>query len=506
MRCFKDHVNWATVQRTVYWLGRTFVVALFPWLVGCSLERANLRPSSQAPSNDHPVCVSSLDAPSTPTSGPIEQVSRQAVDEEGPVSEPRLDKAPAQLEVPRRSDDVLFPADKPLSADDLIAIVLKRNPTLEQMRATAQAVQSRYAQVVALEDPMFGIATAPGSAWSNHVDYAARAEVSQKLPYPGKRELRGRVNQAESSAAQRDVDDMRLQLIESTLNAFADYYRTEVTRIVNADNLKILQEFRKNAVARFRNGQVSQQDVLQADLDIARLEERSVTLERTRQVAKARLNTLMHLPPDSHLPAPARPTPLMDHIDIAELRSRALGSRPDLQALANRLAAEEASAELALREYKPDFEVLAAYDGFWQGSNGRPLQWQVGARMNLPVRTERRNAAVAEAQARVAQRRAELARLTDQVNLQVQEGFELVKESEKIILLYEKTLLPAAEANIKEAQSAYVNGKIPFVTLIEAQRSLVGLKDRYNEAISDSLQRRASLSRAVGGTIDPPSN
>jgi hypothetical protein len=45
--------------------------------------------------------------------------------------------------------------------------------------------------------------------------------------------------------------------------------------------------------------------------------------------------------------------------------------------------------------------------------------------------------------------------------------------------------------------------KIPFLTLIEAQRNLVNLRDRYYEALADYFRRRASLERAIGGPLAP---
>ena len=403
------------------------------------------------------------------------------------------------VETPSVSVETLFGESKTLSPARLIEVVVERNPTLDQMRAAALAAQSRYDQVTSLDDPMLGITSAPGSIGSNNAAFANRVELTQKIPFSGKRDLRGQVATAEASAATREVDDSRLQLIESAMNAYADYSFTEQASIVNKENLTILGEIRKNAETKYKNNQAPQQDMLQADVEIARQQERGVTLERMSRVARARLNTLMHLPPDAALPPPDRVFAVTETSNPAELRARALAARPDLKTLADRIAADEASLALALREYKPDVEVLAAYDGFWQGDSGRPLQWQIGAKINLPVRTSRRHGAVAEAQARLAQRRAELARLTDQVNLQVQESYELLQESDKIIRLYDKTLLPAAEANVKEARTSYVNGKVPFLSLAEAQRGLVSLKDRYFEAQADAVRRRATLDRALGG-------
>ena len=92
-------------------------------------------------------------------------------------------------------------------------------------------------------------------------------------------------------------------------------------------------------------------------------------------------------------------------------------------------------------------------------------------------------------------------RQIDQVNFDVQQAIELVRESEQTVDLYQKTILPAAQANIKEAQAAYVTGKIPFLSLIEAQRNLVGLRDRYYEAIAQYHRRFATLERVVGGPL-----
>jgi outer membrane protein TolC len=125
----------------------------------------------------------------------------------------------------------------------------------------------------------------------------------------------------------------------------------------------------------------------------------------------------------------------------------------------------------------------------------------IGVRMNLPVRYARRDAAVAEAKARLAQRQAELARLTDQVNFDVQQAYEQARESAQAVRLYDETILPAAQENVRAAQTAYTTGRVPFLSLVEAQRSLVGLRDRSYEAVAEYLRRRAALERAAGGPL-----
>jgi outer membrane protein TolC len=387
-----------------------------------------------------------------------------------------------------------------LDVEAVVEQVLARNPTLAQMTAAWQAASARYPQVTSLEDPMVAGTLGPATFGSNTVEPAYRLEISQKFPYPGKLPLRGATALAEAGAAGHDVADMRLQLVESARTAFYEYYLVARALEVNDESLRLLRDFKQNAEVRYTTAQGAQQDVLQADVEIGREEQRRLTLGRMRQVAVARINTLMHLAPDNPLPPPPRQlAPGMGLPDVQELRADAVAGRPDLQALANRVAAEEASLALAHKEYYPDFEPFFMYDRFMGNtSDNRPLAYMLGLKTNLPVWLARRRGAVAEAQARLAQRRAELARLTDQVNFRVQEAHALVAESERTAALYRDKILPAARLNVRTAQQEYVAGKIPFLSLIQAQRDVINLQDRHYESVADYFRRLAALERAVG--------
>jgi outer membrane protein TolC len=395
-----------------------------------------------------------------------------------------------------------------LSADVLVQQVVARNPSLAQMVATWKAISARYPQATSLEDPMFGTTIAPESIGSNDVEFGYRVDLSQKLPFFGKRALRGDHALAEAAAARHDVGAMQAELIESAKHALGDYYLACQALKVNAEGLALLADFRATAKERYEKVPgANEQDVLQADVEIARQRQRRLSLERMRKVAIARLNTLLHMPPDAPLPTPPEGLPRDDQpLEVGALRTAALTRRPELRALADRVRAEEANVALASREFYPDIELSAAYDTIMGNGPTRDLAPQVGVRMNIPLRVARKNAGVAEAQARAAAKRAEFARQADQVCFQVQEAYEQVQESEKVVELFETQTLPAARGNITAAQSSYTAGKIPFLSLVEAQRSYVELRDRYYDALAESYRRRASLERVSGLSADtaPP--
>jgi len=82
---------------------------------------------------------------------------------------------------------------------------------------------------------------------------------------------------------------------------------------------------------RYRTGLVPQQDVLQADVELGRQQERQLVLERMREVAVARINTLMNLPTAAPLPpAPHELKPAEGLLAVEELQARALAQQAAL--------------------------------------------------------------------------------------------------------------------------------------------------------------------------------
>jgi outer membrane protein TolC len=233
-------------------------------------------------------------------------------------------------------------------------------------------------------------------------------------------------------------------------------------------------------------------------VELGRQRERLLELEQIAKIAGARINTLVRRDVEAPLPPPAElGTTLPPLESVAVLRQQAQQHRPDLRAVAERVQADKASLIVALKERFPDVELMVAYDAFWQPreSDLRPM---LGVRMNLPVIAGKRQGMIQEAQAKIAQRRAEYTKLADQVDFQVQEAHAQVERGRKTVKLYEDSILKSAQANIKAAQAAYVTGKIPFLSLIEAQRNLIMLRERYYESMTNLHRAEAALDRAVG--------
>jgi len=379
-----------------------------------------------------------------------------------------------------------------------VAEVQARNPSLQAASDAWRAATERYPQVVSLDDPMFTYMITPTNGLGADNGGGWMVQASQKIPWAGKRTLRGSVASAEANVMRGDIGDTRLRLAEAARVAFFDYYMAWRQMEVNIATQKLVKQLREIAWNKYQVNQVTQQDVLQADVELADLATRSAELTRDQQVAVARINTLLHRAAGHPLPPPPKDVPFPDGLPAVEnLQEAAVSSRPDLYSQLSRIQAEEANLALACKEYYPDLNLAARYDGFMP-ENMRP---QVGMDINIPIRYSRRSAAVREASDRIAQRRAEYQNLLDQVRFEVQSSFTRVAQAAEVVRLYRDKTLPAAERSLQSAQANYTTGTLDFLRLLDAERQLDNQREKYYAAIAEYHRRLAELERAVGEPV-----
>jgi outer membrane protein TolC len=396
---------------------------------------------------------------------------------------------------------VRFTSDETGSAlitlDSLVAEVLEVNPSLNAMLSAWSAAAEKYPQVIALDDPMLMYMVAPATySSSSAVPESWTIQLSQKIPWPGKRDWRSQIAAWEAHASGWDVETTRRQLAATAKLAYFDYLLVHDQLRLNDESLKLVQKVHELAKSKFENNLGSLQDMLQAEVEIGARRLRAVELEQMRSVAAGRINTLRHRPAAAPVPPPAKVDEAGGPIPSLELLTRtAIEQHPELASKSARLAAEQAAVELAAKEFWPDVDLFARYDTMWMD---REQQVAVGFSLNLPVQRARRRAAVSEAVGRVNQRCHELQSQTDQVRFEVQSAVAKLDESRRSLEVYHRDILPAAERNVSAANAAYEANTAGLLPLIEAQRQLIAYREKALEAAAEYHRRLAELERVVG--------
>lgn len=396
----------------------------------------------------------------------------------------------------RADGAALFTSDKELDRSALVAAVLARNPSVAAAREALRAALAEIPQATALEDPMVGYEVAPLSVRGD-APFGQVVSVRQKLPFPGKRRLAGAAALAMAEAEAAGIGVVRLELAQLASELYDDYYVAARALEINAHHRGLFEQMKKSAEAQYVAGRAAQQDPIQAEVELARLERDRISLEAERDQIVARFNGLLHRAPSTALPPPPAELALATAPTgtSAELQDLALRRRPQREAAKARIRAARAKIDVAERAYYPDFELMGSYNSMWDMTEH---QWMVGVMIDLPIQRGRRRAAVEQAAAESARMRFEDERLVDEIRVEVDRAHRRVVEAQALVDVHVNKLVPAARAQVDAARAGFTSAQNSFLAVVEAQENLRESELELAKARAELSRRRAALARVVG--------
>ncbi len=390
----------------------------------------------------------------------------------------------------------LAQAAEPLRLADVLELARQNNPQIRAARERAAAASATPRRVAALDDPTlsYELWNAPDSFRPDRADNNI-IRLSQKFPFPGKRALAGAMAEGDAEAARRDVEGVELDVTAAVKRAYYDLWGAHELLHVYTREQALVQRLAHVAEQKYGVSEVSQSDVVRAQVELTRLVNRVTTQTLRVDTARAALNVLLSRGPDDLLGQPEdAPRPRLEE-SPESLMKAAIDSRPELAAQRAVIAREEAAVRLARRDYYPDFELSVGRfinpgqrDGF--GAT---------ASVSLPIAYKGKyDAAVAEASGRLAAAQAELRRMQDRVRGEVKEAFLRARAALLQQNLFVTTHIPQAEQSLRVAESGYGTGAIDFLSLIDTARTVESVHVEHLEAEAEFERAYADLERATG--------
>ena len=385
-----------------------------------------------------------------------------------------------------------------LTAENLATWVLEANPGLEAIRAAAEAAAYRVDPAGSLDDPTLGYAVAPLTANADR-SLSQKFEFSQKIPWPGTLAAREEAARHEAVSADRNVDALRLRVIAQAKSAYAEWRFVDEGLRIHYATHALLNELIATTQTRYAAGRALKQDVLQAEVERADLDNRLLQLLRQQAIVQARINALLNRPPDAPLP-PAAQTPQSSAPPaLGALQTLALAQHPELAGLDARVSASHNRVTLAEKAFYPNFQVGVGYNGFWDDTDKRPV---FGVSINVPLDRGKHRSELSRAQAEtrraewsLVQRRAEL--LADLAQARAE-----VLEAQASITLYQDQLVPLAVEYFEATLADYRSGSGAFLNVITAEQRKLSTDLAMARARADYVRRLAELERWAGTSIN----
>lgn len=319
------------------------------------------------------------------------------------------------------------------------------------------------------------------------------------IPGPGKLKWAANVAAAESEARYFVFESAMLKTAFALKKAYYELHFLEAKVGVNRETLRLVGEIEKFARTQNEVGKATLQDVLRAQIEQERLSTEIVNLEDSRHPLLAQFKAALGLEAsDTAPPVPQNfeSTPL--DLSFDQLFATALGRNPRLKAMEAEVRRAEASLRLAYKARVPDFSL-----GLMVDVKPSPTMFRPMAAMTLPIWRDKIAAQIAAAQA--GERAAEARLTAEQIMLAVEfaeKSFMFREASRNLELLIER-LLPKARQSVEVAQSGYVSGKVDFLNLLDAERTLLEFQLSEVEARVQRELALAELSLLIVGTLPP---
>ncbi len=430
------------------------------------------------------------------------QIGKTCSFQVNPAEPPLYSARPLHSAMPADRSDPVIPAR---SVDEYVALALARNPQIQAAKHQVEAAWWKLPQERSLEDP-----TATLTAQPRPIETAAGAQrfaisVNQKLPWHGKLDARASRAAALARQAETDAAAVTLEVIQRVKSAYFELYRIDQVIAVVRQRQEILAELIEIAEAQFRTGDVSKQDILRLEVELAEKEADLISLRQARVATSATLAKLLAAPPDAQLQTqPKLELVSLEH-DLNSLRAMARAARPELKGQLAALSAARHSARLAQLNRYPDVTLgllwLAVDDQGLSGiANGQDALL-LSAGMNLPVYRTRLEAGIQEAhsQSAAAARRYEAIR--DQTDEQITQLWSEAKSQHELIVLFQEQLIPRADETFELSIQAYQVGEVDVLQVLRNMQELLGYKTTVAELIARNRQTMARLERILGGRL-----
>ncbi len=434
--------------------------------------------------------------------------------------------------------------DETSALEEYLAYAALNNAGLEAAFDRWKAAVERVVQVGTLPDPRFNYRYFIREVETRVGPQKQAFGLSQVFPWFGKLELRADAAAAAAKAQRQQFEVKKLAVFYEVKDAYYEYYFLGRAIAVVQENVDLVEYLESVARARYKTAAASHPDVIRAQVELGKLEDRLLALRDLRGPMVARLNAALNRSPHENLPFPTTVADEQLAADDSVVLALMVNSNPELRALASLVDKAAVEIELAKKEYFPDFTLGFDYTDVGQPPRANPQGfanpaalrsgsrivggmgdlidayaigrsfrsgdrpndagqdvWMVSLSMNLPIWHGKYAAGEREARARERAARNTRRQRENDIAAKLQRTLYEYRDAERKIVLYRETLIPKAKESIGSTETAFRAGNATFLDLVDAERSLLDFELSYERALANRGSRLAELDRLVGTTL-----
>jgi outer membrane protein TolC len=316
----------------------------------------------------------------------------------------------------------------------------------------------------------------------------------QKFPRGKSRELQSAQIGLKSQGLGEMARDQELQILLAVREQYLEVFKQQHLARINSEAIAAFSDVADITQDYYATGRVQQQDVLQAAVELAKVEDRAARIAQDEEQARARLSMWIG---DAAYRDLAEDWPQFDFQSVPQLIKDHLKRHPRVLALQRSISAADTGVELARQKYKPEFALDVTYGGRGgTNPNGTSrtdlLTFMVV--MDVPLFTRNRQdrvvaAQIAESSAAQFSRNDLLRRMRSEIDFHAATH----QRQQERIDLFENTLLPEAEFSSEASFGAYQSSITDLTTLLRTRITEFDLQLEHARLLAEVRKTQARL-------------
>jgi cobalt-zinc-cadmium efflux system outer membrane protein len=388
-----------------------------------------------------------------------------------------------------------------ITLEDAIQMALHHNHNLLAARTTIQQSQAEETTAnlrpnpVLLGDSQFLPIFQPSQFSSDYIDSTAQFDlgISYLFERGKKRQHRLQAAKDQTAVTRSQVDDNERSLTFNVASQFINVELAESTLELANDDLKSFQNTVDIGEARYKAGDISQDDLLKIKLQLLQFQTDVSAARLARVQGLSDLRQLLgyeSITADYDIAGTFDYQPLKGNVE--DFQTKALQVRPDLRAAQQAVTAAKSQYELQKAIGKKDVTGQLSYTHLGDTNNV-----SLFGQIPLPI-FDRNQGEIARTGFAITQAQEQKNFANGQVLTDVRDAFETLRSNDQVVGLYRSGYLDEAQQSRDISEYSYRHGAASLLDYLDAERSYRAIELAYRQALASYLVALEQLREAVG--------
>lgn len=395
--------------------------------------------------------------------------------------------------------------DQTLNFRSYLQQVTEGNLAYAAERFNMAIVEANILSAKISPDPELNLAFSDHSDKKMGMGYGFSSELTWVFELGGKRRLRVEMAEQESEVSRYLFQDFFENLRADATLSYLEAILHHQLLTVQIESFQQLQALAQADSIRYRLGEIAKINAQQTRLESDRMRNEVYEAEAELKAALVNLSPILGEEQTDKLFAP-RETMEGLNLDrafiLGDLIDHAISNRSILKATQGKMKHDDSRIKLAKANRSIDLGLSIAVDHNTMARNAiapTPAFTTFGGGITVPIKySNRYPGELAAAEHRIKQTEQEMKHIGLEIQAEVSQAFHRYEAIKQQVVHFKTDLLSEANSILEAKTYQYQRGDSSLLDVLDAQRTLIGVRQEYYQALYRLGKTLVELERVVG--------